>query len=171
MYTKLFLLTHPSRDVTRLKLKNTYQVCISTHTSLAGCDTDESYTAAVDSGFLLTHPSRDVTRDRHDARAANRFLLTHPSRDVTCKAERVLSYSSISTHTSLAGCDYPQTRLDEVYNISTHTSLAGCDCPDWKDLIQQLIISTHTSLAGCDAVPCLCCNIHNNFYSHIPRGM
>ena len=80
---QLFLLTRPSRDVTRA-----------------------ARAEFADGRFLLTRPSRDVTGNVFLLRCAYaKFLLTRPSRDVTI-AELTKEYrDTISTHTSLAGRD------------------------------------------------------------------
>ena len=100
-----FLLTRPSRDVTRLCKFCSSSFSISTHTPLAGRDQNRqgdliscdisthtplagrdasSTAAAAASTFLLTRPSRDVTgMVSITGRYVGRFLLTRPSRDVT----------------------------------------------------------------------------------------
>ena len=80
---RIFLLTRPSRDVTREREQLVAAWRISTHTSLAGRD-----------GALIA---------RRKSKAL--FLLTRPSRDVTFTAWQDGGATQISTHTSLAGRD------------------------------------------------------------------
>ena len=78
---------------------------------------------------------------------------------------------SISTHTSLVGCDgvLPLHSWAESKFLLTH--------PLWDvtnnlgAVLAPLAISTHTSLVGCDSKRDKFSNLVCNFYSHIPCGM
>ena len=76
----------------------------------------------------------------------------------------------ISTHTPLAGRDYPHNPPSTQHSISTHTPLAGRDrcTPSRAPLL--VVISTHTPLAGRDAPVISVFLSIVNFYSHAPRG-
>ena len=77
------------------------------------------------------------------------FLLTHPLWDVTAACSCVNPSKSISTHTSLVGCDDTYCNIQISPCISTHTSLVGCDTGrPFLEVFEY--ISTHTSLVGCD---------------------
>ena len=122
-----FLLTRPSRDVTKEDGSYDFTGAISTHTSLAGRDRFRGSSTRM-SKFLLTRPSRDVTATLTSQCTADRFLLTRPSRDVTYQALLYVDRAGISTHTSLAGRDAYRTKtVADMITISTHTSLAGRD--------------------------------------------
>ena len=82
VYSRRFLLTRPSRDVT------------------AG-----HWVITASTKFLLTRPSRDVTGTDEDVVQSLEFLLTRPSRDVTIPIVNIWPWEKISTHTSLAGRD------------------------------------------------------------------
>ena len=56
-------------------------------------------------GFLLTRPLRDVTGWLYSRKRRMEFLLTRPLRDVTPPRFKACPFSSISTHTPLAGRD------------------------------------------------------------------
>ena len=56
---------------------------ISTHTPLAGRDTNADMVITLLPPFLLTRPLRDVTNTRDSEATVGRFLLTRPLRDVT----------------------------------------------------------------------------------------
>ena len=100
-----FLLTRPSRDVTKM-----------------------SPASSSIWSFLLTRPSRDVTYyPAGDVKNVN--ISTHTSlagRD-PATAKEFSEYEYISTHTSLAGRDEICESDYIRYTISTHTSLAGRD--------------------------------------------
>ena len=79
-----FLLTHPSRDVTNTAFScKSRSLVISTHTSLAGCD--ELYSQFPPSSrYFYSHIPRGMWRiSGIHSKFLNWFLLTHPSRDVT----------------------------------------------------------------------------------------
>ena len=81
------------------------QTKISTHTPLAGRDTEQDQQELNSGLFLLTRPLRDVT--------ATKFIN--------------FIVDNISTHTPLAGRD-TEFKLSEMLSIiSTHTPLAGRD--------------------------------------------
>ena len=79
----LFLLTRPSRDVTKIWIRNARAKGISTHTPLAGRDLLFFFKLSYFLEFLLTRPSRDVT-----------YCINQQGRT-----------ARISTHTPLAGRD------------------------------------------------------------------
>ena len=105
---------------------------ISTHTSLVGCDIDCDNSWDKDFEFLLTHPLWDVTNFSSFKLAMRRFLLTHPLWDVTttlgwCETNhRFLLTHPLWDVTLLFSLDL------EVLSISTHTSLVGCDLNTWQ---------------------------------------
>ena len=98
--------------------------------------------------FLLTRPLRDVTIFDINDNELLEFLLTRPLRDVT-KIRLWREYGrQISTHTPLAGRDFPALRRDCLHwEISTHTPLAGRDEQKIKDIKKE-----------------------SHFYSHAPCG-
>ena len=103
-----FLLTRPSRDVTRLPaalLK--FQVFLLTRPSR---DVTRHFTRMESTlTFLLTRPSRDVTLTGLQGVYIIIFLLTRPSRDVTHQRSGSHCRNIISTHTPLAGRDLHPT--------------------------------------------------------------
>ena len=124
----LFQSTHPMRDVTYHFHRNEHPNKISIHTSHAGCDLWSAIYHIPLVTFQSTHPMRDVTRGLSVCRASPRFQSTHPMRDVTTGFILNSDISTISIHTSHAGCDWwtHSCRLQQAY-ISIHTSHAGCD--------------------------------------------
>ncbi len=61
-----------------------YQIIISTHTPLAGCDKTVITSVGVLTVFQLTHPSRGATIETLVTFGKiNIFQLTHPSRGAT----------------------------------------------------------------------------------------
>ena len=101
-----FLLTRPSQGVTNTFTVSTPIQSISTHTPLAGRDfPDCLYQKYLI--FLLTRPSQGVTGKRRPYRHRGRFLLTRPSQGVTNTFTVSTPIQSISTHTPLAGRDFP----------------------------------------------------------------
>ena len=67
--------------------------------------------------FLLTHPLWDVTKRDRSQTGIQTFLLTHPLWDVTPTPADILECASISTHTSLVGCD---TGVRHVVPLGRH---------------------------------------------------
>ncbi len=152
--TVKFQLTHPSRGATLVRVNNRKSNFISTHTPLAGCDKFHVVPLCLSLLFQLTHPSRGATAlssvnisnpsnfnshtprgvrlsNQRVANSRQEFQLTHPSRGATGNHDSFKCPLSISTHTPLAGCDYPVVGISLRYCISTHTPLAGCDAlPD-----------------------------------------
>ena len=98
--------------------------------------------------FLLTHPLWDVTQNEEAVRGWAVFLLTHPLWDVTCCILGNIISFTISTHTSLVGCDHISYHIiNDRFNFYSHIP-----CGMW--------------------LICLCSIFHfYNFYSHIPCGM
>ena len=64
---------------------------------------------------------------RAESSVLPQFLLTRPSRGAITDAAGYVTYFPISTHTPLAGRDFPPTHLGQLLGISTHTPLAGRD--------------------------------------------
>ena len=78
-----FQSTHPMRDVTTFIFVTSIFICISIHTSHAGCDDTKYFRYITQKSFQSTHPMRDVT-----------FCIFSN-----------INRLSISIHTSHAGCD------------------------------------------------------------------
>ncbi len=94
-----FLLTRPSRDVTR----------------------GIPVVASGEHQFLLTRPSRDVTQSIENRNCRCEFLLTRPSRDVTTPYVYPITVGRISTHTPLAGRDpVLQERMQKLLHFYSH---------------------------------------------------
>ena len=101
-----FLLTRPSRDVTKTRKRPQKPF-----------------------KFLLTRPSRDVTEADYPNGSWRNKISTHTSlagRDLKALQEENAQLK-ISTHTSLAGRDKRIVGNGVLWGISTHTSLAGRD--------------------------------------------
>ena len=124
-----------------------YNAAISTHTPLAGRDSDHGPAGCIIS--ISTHTplaGRDTTV-MYALHPALVFLLTRPLRDVTEKVMPAVTNAMISTHTPLAGRD-----------------------KDWDWTTAFTAISTHTPLAGRDEIKPTGRKDPKDFYSHAPCG-
>ncbi len=104
-----FQLTHPSRGATMPDEEKLLRVrFISTHTPLAGCDSDR-ICRFYDKFIISTHtPLAGCDRlENLSWENAFRHFNSHTPRGVRLNMVSRLSLArSISTHTPLAGCDY-----------------------------------------------------------------
>ena len=165
-----FLLTRPSRDVTKSERYNSLFSVISTHTSLAGRDNTSIRQRSEDVRFLLTRPSRDVTLSQSILLLWMQFLLTRPSRDVTLNSGYLGLSLYISTHTSLAGRDSFSFAASPRGHQFLLTRPSRDVTPQPHVHLTPIQISTHTSLAGRDCVWLPRKGGGADFYSHVPRG-
>ena len=71
--------------------------------------------------FLLTHPLWDVTLLIYQKTLVELFLLTHPLWDVTKAKAEEMGRTTISTHTSLVGCDRNgEWYANDIRNFYSH---------------------------------------------------
>ncbi len=148
--TGTFQLTRPSRGATYCGIIRSFNICVSTHAPLAGCD---------ELADLLLSPEK-------------KFQLTRPSRGATDAELSMYSTVLVSTHAPLAGCDMPHpqnlrrvasfnsraprgVRLQSL-EVSRAVFRFNSRAPRGVRLISTSsyplnpMVSTHAPLAGCD---------------------
>ena len=107
-----FLLTRPSRGATIFPLTDSNQASISTHTPLAGRDSNRPGRSPFCRHFYSHAPRGARPPFREEASTWELFLLTRPSRGATLAVAAVIGPCGISTHTPLAGRDIsPRTTM------------------------------------------------------------
>ena len=133
-----FLLTRPSRGATGFQITDPNVWAISTHTPLAGRDTNVREWI-IGHGDFYSHAPRGARRDRrcraevdhhfysHAPRGArpsrsrfrsgiHLFLLTRPSRGATNGPIKIRLFRLISTHTPLAGRDKVRKQKKQLFD-------------------------------------------------------
>ena len=150
LHTFIFLLTHPLWDVT---LNHFYMSVLIYHFySHIPCGMWQNlcFVSLILLYFYSHIPCGMWRCSTIRTMARYIFLLTHPLWDVTLLLYNYLMHTTISTHTSLVGCDMFSLLLFWFHlNFYSHIP-----CGMWQQmqvfLLFSQIISTHTSLVGCD---------------------
>ena len=190
-----FQSTHPLRGATVRFVNDYWRVLISIHAPLAGCDLRFESMADMPPNFnprtpCGVRPTLFATPTLHmnfnprtpcgvrqgsetQRLCSKQFQSTHPLRGATIPGVSERTYTDISIHAPLAGCDLPRghrrprqkdfnprtpcgVRPLDAYTcrcsmcISIHAPLAGCDNYRLQDVLCG-DISIHAPLAGCDA--------------------
>ena len=146
-------------------------LAISTHTSLAGCDSNMG-TIFVGILYFYSHIPRGMWPSVTGTGLVSPNFYSHIPRGMWHTQEKAIRrYLIISTHTSLAGCD---GSIGRTFLIRTDF-YSHIPRGMWRISIFNYMvgkkISTHTSLAGCDKKRKKSWYKMKDFYSHIPRGM
>ena len=167
--------------LTCLELTTVWNISISIHAPLAGCDIYCHHYSSLSIIFQSTHPLRGATRIRAGRHGLFRFQSTHPLRGATddvlyepskpdcdfnprtpCgvrqerSSGRILVKSFQSTHPLRGATSRQSVLLKAQRGISIHAPLAGCDSNSGKTAPSESRFQSTHPLRGATRKRCGC---------------
>ena len=103
------------RDATNSGKNRPSKISISTHASLAGCDRRKRVVFLLGRHFNSRIPCGMRLSCEFTFKYDFQFQLTHPLRDATGASNKIGVLVIISTHASLAGCDWAFAFFGSIY--------------------------------------------------------